>query len=84
MDIELWKEIDVIIGSAKEEAVVYMTLLGGKLKLIFKSLERGGLRIGIRHVEIGGYTSSSCCPTLCVDISLLRKSWLTKMHMIIN
>ena len=84
MDIELRKKVYIMIGGAKEEAVVYMAFLCSKPELFVECFECGSLRIGIRHIEKGGYASSSCSPTLCIEICLLRKSWLTKMHMIIN
>ena len=81
MGIELSEEVGIGVGGAKEETVVDMALLGSQSEFLFQGLEGCGLGDGVGHVEIGGDTTCSCSTTLCVDISLLRQAWLTKVDM---
>ena len=84
MLIELLKIIYIIIGSTKEETVVHMTLLSAQLPLCLPSLQSGSLRHRVRHLEIAGYTTKGSCTAFALDVSLLRKSRLTEVNMIIN
>ena len=84
MRIELLKIIYIIIGSTKEETVVHMTLLSAQLPLCLPSLQSGSLRHRVRHLEIAGHTTKGSCTAFALDVSLLRKSRLTEVNMIIN
>ena len=70
MHIELRKQIDIIVGGTEKETIVDVTFLSCQLKLLVEGLERGSLRYAVRHVEIGGNTTCSGCPTLAIDIGL--------------
>ena len=84
MLIELLKIIYIIIGSTKEETVVHMTLLSAQLPLCLPSLQSGSLRYRVRHLEIAGHTTKGSSAAFALDVSLLRKSRLTEVNMIIN
>ena len=82
--VELVEQCHIIIRSPKEETVVHMTLLSSQSELLLKRLQRRRLRNGIRHIEIGGHTASGRSPALTLDVSLLRQTRLTEMHMIVD
>ena len=84
MRIELLKIIYIIISSTKEEAVVHMTLLCAQLPLRLPGLQGGSLRYRVRHLEITGHTTKGSCTAFTLDVSLLCKSRLTEVNMIIN
>ena len=82
--IQLGKSIAIIVCGAIEERVVHVTFRGCQDKLLFQSLGRGGLRLGVRHIKEGCHTSCRCRLTLCVYIGLLRQSGFTEMHVTVN
>ena len=84
MRIELLKIIYIVIGSTKEETVVHMTLLCAQLPLCLPGLQSGSLRHRVRHLKITGHTTKGSCTAFALDVSLLRKSRLTEVNMIIN
>ena len=84
MRVELLKIIYIIIGSTKEETVVHMTLLSAQLPLCLPGLQSGSLRHRVRHLKITGHTTKGSCTAFALDVSLLRKSRLTEVNMIIN
>ena len=84
MRIELLKIIYIIIGSTKEETVVHMTLLSAQLPLCLPGLQSGSLRYRVRHLKITGHTTKGSSAAFALDVSLLRKSRLTEVNMIIN
>ena len=61
-----------------------MTLRCRQHELFLQSLQRGGLRNRVRHIEIGGHPARCCRTTLGVDIGLGRESRLTEMDMIVD
>ena len=84
MRIELFKIIYIVIGSTKEETVVHMTLLSAQLPLCLPGLQSGSLRYRVRHLKITGHTTKGSSAAFALDVSLLRKSRLTEVNMIIN
>src|SRR5690606_24107365 len=52
--------------------------------LFVQSIYRHGLRVGIGHFHKRGYASSDSGPALRINITLVRKSGITKMHLIIQ
>ena len=81
---QLGKGFRIIVGGPIEERVVYVALLTGQSKLLFQSLQRSRLWIAVGHIKKRSNTTGSSSPTFCIDISLLRQSRLTKMHMVVN
>ena len=61
-----------------------MTFLLCQSKLFLQCLQRGGLRLGIRHFEVRGNATECSRPTLTLDISLACQARFTKMNMIVN
>ena len=84
MGIELGKEIGIVVGGTKEETVVHVALLGCEGELLFQSLQCRSLWHRIGHIEIGGDTSSGGGTALCVDIRLLRQTWLTEVYVVVD
>ena len=84
MGIEQREKIRVIVRGTEEETVVHVALPCGKGEFLFEGLQRRGLRHRIGHIEIGGHSSGSRRTALSVDIRLLRQSWLTEMHVVVD
>ena len=84
MSIQLREQFHIIVGSAKEERVVHVTLPGRKYEFLFQSLKGGGLRHCVGHVEKSRHATCCRCTALTLDIGLSRQSWLTEMHVIID
>ena len=61
-----------------------MALLRPEPELFVERFHRGGLRHGVRHIEIGGHATIGCCPALALDVGLARQSRLSEMHMIVD
>ena len=84
MGIESWEQSGIIVCGAKEETVVHVTLLSSACELLFQSLQRGGLRHRVGHVEESRHAPGSSGPALCVDIGLLRQARFAEMHMVVD
>ena len=82
--IQLRKQLHIIIRRTKVEAVVHMALLSSQLIFILKGFDCRSLRNGIRHIKISRDTTCRSRTTLAVDIGLLRQTWLTEMHMVVD
>ena len=82
--IEFFKKRDIVVGSAKEETVIHVTLLCSQRELLFQGHKRSGLGHRVRHIEIGSHTTGRSRTTLGIDVGLLRQSRLTEMHMIVD
>ena len=78
---QLYEGVSIVVSSTIEERIVHMALLRSRLKFLFQSLQRGGLRHTVRHIEITRHTTCCCSTALCVDICLLCQTRLTEMYM---
>jgi hypothetical protein len=84
MWIELGEETGIVVGGTKEETVVHVALLSCEGEFFFQSLQRRSLRHGVGHIEIGGDASNGSGTALCVDVRLLRQTWLTEMYVVVD
>ena len=76
--------VDVIVCSSDEEAVVDVRLCGSILKLCVECFLGCGLRLGVRHVEVGGDTAVSRSTTLGLHVRLLGESGVAEVHMAVD
>ena len=81
---ELAEGIYIIIRSAIEEGVVDMTLLTSQRLLLFQRLQRGSLRIAVRHIEVAGNATGSCRTALRIDVCLFRQARLTEVYVVVD
>ena len=84
MLVELAKETCIVIGSSKEETVVYVAFLCRYAELLVESLQGCGLRHRIGHIKKAGNTTCCSRTTFTLDVGFLRQPWLTEMHVVIN
>ena len=81
MAVEVGKERVVVVRSTEEERVVDVALLARQQELLVESLQRGGLRHGVRHLAVGGDTAESGRAAFAFYVGLLGESWFAEMHM---
>ena len=84
MRVQLAEEVVIVVGGAKEEAVVHMTLLRRQAELLFQSLQGRCLRHAVGHVEVGGDTAGGSGTALAVDVGLVGQSRLTEMDVVVD
>ena len=82
--VELAEGIDIVVGGTIEEGIVDMALLTSQCLFLFQSLQRGGLRIAVRHIEVAGDATGSCRTALRIDVCLFRQSWLTEVYVVVD
>ena len=81
VDVELVEQPGIVVGGSEEERIVDVTAVRGYAELLVQSLERGGLRHRVGHVEERGDATGSGSPALALDGSLVGEARLTEMHM---
>ena len=84
MRVDLLQRVDVVVGGAYEEGIVDMTLPGSQLSLCLKGLERGGLWLGVGHVEERCHATIGGSTALTLHVGLGGESRLTKMDMTVD
>ena len=84
MNVEPAEQVDIVVGCTEEERIVDVALCRRQCAFLFESLERSGLRHGVRHVEIRRNTAIGRSTALRTYVGLCRKARLTKMHMVVD
>ena len=74
----------VVIGGPKIERVVGQRLLSRQVKLLLQKVLRRGLRHRVGHIHERGHAPGNGGTAFGVDVSLVRHSRLTEMHMLID
>ena len=75
---------EVVVGSPEVERVVGQRLLSRHVKLLLQKVLRRGLRHRVGHIHERGHTPSNGSTAFGVNVGLVRHSWLTEMHMLVN
>ena len=82
--VKIFKLVGIIVRCPEIERIVHHALGSGIGKLVFQSLDGSGLRIAVRHIHERSHTSGSSCSGFCSHISLVCKSRVAEMHMVVN
>ena len=76
--------VDVVVSGTDEEAVIDVRTSRRLLHLIVQSIQGGGLRFGVGHVEVRCDAAVSGCTALSLNVSLLCQARVAEMHMVVN
>ena len=82
--VEPFDFLQVVIRSTKIETIIHMTLPFSKGITLLQKLESSGLRHDIRHIKHSRHASSGSGSRLTLHRSLMRKTWLTHMNVLID
>ena len=84
MRVETCEEVGIVVGSPKEERVVYNAISSSDGEFLFQCLQGGCLWHGVWHVEEGGDATGGSCTALGSHVCLLRQSWLAEVYVVVD
>ena len=82
--VETCEEVGIVVGSPKEERVVYNAISSSDGEFLFQCLQGGCLWHGVWHVEEGGDATGGSCTALGSHVCLLRQSWLAEVYVVVD
>ena len=81
--VQLWQQVDIVISRTEKEGVVHTTLLCTQTELLVKKFQSCCLGHCVRHLHIRSDTTSGSRAAFRSDVSFMRQSRFTEMHMVI-
>ena len=84
MFVNSTQHVHIVVSGSDEEGIVNMTCPACRLTFLLKSLECGGLRTGIGHVEERCHTAIRRRTALAFDVCLMCQSRLAEVNVVVD